>query len=75
MAEAPDVVVALVVPGVFFEFAGGGNLERMRRGAQSDDWTAAIEIGGDVFHLVRWEILETQKDHRQISGRECLETG
>ena len=75
MAEAADVVVALVVPGVFFEFAGGGNLERMRRRAQSDDRTAAIQIRGDVFHLVRWEILETQKDHRQIGGREGFEAG
>ena len=75
MAEAADVVVALVVPGVFFEFAGGGNLERMRRGAQSDDRTAAIEIRGDVFHLVCREILETQKDDGQIGGREGFEAG
>ena len=47
----------------------------MRRGAEADDRAAAIEVVGDVLHLVVGEVLEPQEDDQQVRRLQRLESG
>ena len=47
----------------------------MRRGPESDHRAAAIEVVGDVLHLVVREILEAQEDDEEVGGLQRLEPG
>ena len=74
-AEAPLVVVALVVEGVFVERAVLRVAEAMGRGAQADDRAAAVQVVDDRLHLLDRDGLEAREDHEQVRVLQRLGAG
>jgi hypothetical protein len=46
--------------------------EGMRRGAQADDRSAAIQVGIEVLHLLRRQALEAEEHDREVRGVQRL---
>ena len=72
----PARELVLVLPVEFQELRVGPlDLKRVRRGAEADDRAAAVQVVGDVLHLVVGKILEAQEDDEQVGRLQRLEPG
>ena len=73
MAEPELIIGPFVIIRVFREWSVLWNLEAMRRRAHAHHGSTAIQIGIEVLHLLRWEVLEAQKHHREVGGVQRLD--
>ena len=74
-AKAAFVIVALVAVVVLRERAVRRNLEPVRRRAQPDHRTAALEVIDDRLHLLGRQVLEAGEDDHQVGGLQRLRAG
>ena len=66
MSEAEFVISRFRIVRVLGERIVSIHFERMRCGAESDNGSTTIQVVVEVFHLLAWEILESQKNDSKI---------
>ena len=73
VAKAAIEVLAFVLKIVVGIFSAFGDLEGMRRGAESDDGAAALEVFVNVNHLLVRKIEEACEDEHEVGLFKNLE--
>jgi len=73
VAKAFFEFLSFVLEVVAGEFFPGRDFESVRRGAESDDGSAALQVFVDMDHLVVGEIEEAREDEHEFSVLESFE--
>ena len=73
MAEPEFIIGPFVIIRVFREGSILWHFKAMRRRAHADHGTTAVQIIIEVLHLLRGEVLEAQKHHREVGGVQRLD--